>query len=46
MSQEENCQCVYCMKGKCYANAAVSPEEYDAYLPKCHNCKLIIVKKA
>lgn len=46
MKQEENYQCIYCMEGKCYLNATVSPEEYDAHQPKCNNCKFMQVKKA
>lgn len=46
MKQENFSQCQYCVNGKCYANAAVSPEEYDAHHPKCHGCKNIIEKKS
>lgn len=37
--------CQYCFEGKCYANAAVSPEEYDCYPPKCTVCKGAAVAK-
>lgn len=38
MNQEQNQNCKYCVNGQCFANAAVSPEEYDAYQPKCCGC--------
>jgi len=38
MSPVTNLQCPYFVEGKCYANAAVSPEEYDSHQPKCNGC--------
>ena len=46
MKQEKNSQCQYCFEGKCYANAAQSPEEYDAYQPKCTSECKVAIKKA
>ena len=46
MKQEKVSSCQYCFEGKCYANAAVSPEEYDCYQPQCRDCKSQTKKEA
>jgi hypothetical protein len=39
MNPIKTVDCPYCVDGKCYANAAVSPEEYDSYQPQCCGCR-------